>query len=46
MVTGQAAGAAAAVCARNGISPRELERDVSELQKVLLEQGVILYGTY
>lgn len=46
MVTGQAAGAAAAVCARNGITPRELERDVSELQKVLLEQGVILYGTH
>ncbi|NLP36603.1 MAG: FAD-dependent oxidoreductase [Firmicutes bacterium] len=46
MVTGQAAGVAAAVCARKGITPRELEKDVSELQRILLEQGAILYGTH
>lgn len=46
MVTGQAAGVAAAVCAGKGITPRRLEQDVSELQKILLEQGAILYGTH
>lgn len=46
MVTGQAAGVAAAVCARKGITPRELEKDVFELQRILLEQGAILYGTH
>ncbi|MDD3656199.1 MAG: FAD-dependent oxidoreductase [Atribacterota bacterium] len=46
MVTGQAAGVAAALCAKYSISPRNLEKDVSELQKILLEQGAILYGTY
>lgn len=46
MVTGQAAGAAAAVCANKGITPRQLEDDVSELQDILLKQGVILYGTH
>ena len=46
MVTGQAAGAAAAVCANKGITPRQLEADVSELQEILLKQGVILYGTH
>jgi hypothetical protein len=46
MVTGQAAGAAAAVCARKGITPRKLEQDVTELQNILLKQGVILYGTH
>jgi hypothetical protein len=46
MVTGQAAGVAAAVCARKGISPRQLEKDVSELQETLLKQGAILYGTH
>ncbi len=45
MVTGQAAGVAAALCARDGVSPRELEKDVSELQKILKEQGAILDGT-
>jgi len=43
MVTGQAAGVAAAICARKGITPRELENDVSELQKILVEQGVLLH---
>ena len=46
MVTGQAAGAAAAVCAKKGITPRQLEEDVSELQEILLQQGAILYGTH
>ncbi len=45
MVTGQAAGVAAAICATKSISPRELEKDVSELQRILLDQGAILYET-
>ena len=39
MVTGQAAGVAAAVCARKGITPRQLEQDVTELQDILLKAG-------
>ncbi len=46
MVTGQAAGAAAALCAKTGVTPRQLEKDVHQLQEVLLKQGVILYGTH
>jgi hypothetical protein len=46
MVTGQAAGVAAALCAKKGITPRQLEEDVSELQKILVKQGAILYGTH
>lgn len=46
MVTGQAAGAAAGLSVKLGITPRQLEKRVSELQKVLLEQGAILYGTH
>ena len=46
MVTGQAAGVAAGVCARKGITPRQLEDDVSELQEILQKQGAILYGTH
>jgi hypothetical protein len=46
MVTGQAAGVAAALCTKKNITPRELEKDVSELQKILQEQGAILYGTH
>ncbi|MDR0518942.1 MAG: FAD-dependent oxidoreductase [Clostridiales Family XIII bacterium] len=42
MVTGQAAGVAAAICARDGKSPRDIENDYEELQKILLEQNVIL----
>ncbi|MDR2433757.1 MAG: FAD-dependent oxidoreductase [Treponema sp.] len=45
IVTGQAAGAAAALCAKKGITPREMEKDVSELQDVLRKQDVILDGT-
>jgi 2-polyprenyl-6-methoxyphenol hydroxylase-like FAD-dependent oxidoreductase len=46
MVTGQAAGAAAALCVKMGITPRELEKNVPKLQEILLKQGVILYGTH
>ena len=46
MVTGQAAGVAAAICARKGITPRQLEADVTELQDILLKQGAILFGTH
>ena len=46
MVTGQAAGVAAAICARKGITPRQLEQDVTELQQTLLKQGAILSGTH
>ncbi len=42
MVTGQAAGVAAALCVKHSKTPRELETDVSELQKILLEQGASL----
>ncbi len=46
MVTGQAAGVAAAVCARRGITPRKLEEDATVLQDILLKQGAILFGTH
>jgi hypothetical protein len=46
MVTGQAAGAAAALCTKMGVTPRELEKSVPKLQEILLKQGVILYGTH
>ncbi len=45
MLWGQAAGAAAALCVKNNISPREMEQDVSELQAVLKSHGAILDGT-
>jgi hypothetical protein len=46
MVTGQAAGVAAALCVKKGITPRQLEGDVSELQEILVKQGAILTGTH
>lgn len=46
METGQAAGVAAALCARTGATPRALESDVTPLQSALGEQGVILTGTH
>jgi hypothetical protein len=46
MVTGQAAGVAAALSAKQNITPRELEKDVSKLQEILVKQGVILHGTH
>jgi hypothetical protein len=45
MVTGQAAGVAGALCAKKGMTPRELEDNTAELQDILLKQGAILYGT-
>lgn len=45
-VTGQAAGCAAAICAKKGMTPRELENSVGELQQLLIKQGAILYGTH
>jgi len=46
MVTGQAAGVAAGICARKNITPRQLEQDVTELQDILQKQGAILFGTH
>lgn len=46
METGQATGVAAAICVKRGLSPRELEQDVSELQETLQAQGAILFGTH
>jgi hypothetical protein len=46
MVTGQAAGVAAAVCAKKGVTPRQLESDLSEAQDILVKQGAILFGTH
>jgi hypothetical protein len=40
MVEGQAAGTAAAMCARSGIEPKNI--DLEELRQVLMAQGVIL----
>ena len=45
MVTGQAAGVAAALCAKKGPTPRQMEKDVSELQQILVKQGAVLFGT-
>lgn len=42
MVTGQAAGAAAALAVKKGVAPRALEKDIKELQELLVAQGVIL----
>ena len=46
IVWGQAAGAAAALCARKDITPRQMEKDVKELQDILVKQGAILTGTH
>jgi len=43
MVTGQAAGTAAGLCIKKGITPREMEKDVTDLQKFLVDQGAILF---
>jgi hypothetical protein len=42
MVTGQAAGVAAALSVKKGITPRQLEKDVTGLQAILVQQGAIL----
>ena len=46
METGQAAGVAAAISVRSGCTPRQLEDDISEVQKTLEGQGAILFGTH
>lgn len=46
MVTGEAAGTAAALCVRKGITPRQLEDCVEELQAKLRSKGVILDGVH
>ncbi len=46
METGQAAGVAAAISVRSGCTPRQLEDDLSEVQKTLEGQGAILFGTH
>jgi hypothetical protein len=48
VVTGQAAGAAAGLCVKKGVSPRELEAEnhVQDLQTFLRTQGVILDGVH
>ena len=43
MVTGQAAGTAAGLCVKKGVTPRELEGSVSDLQDMLLKQGAVLF---
>ena len=45
MVYGQAAGVAAAVCVKKGVTPRQLEKDVKPLQDILVKQGAVLFGT-
>jgi hypothetical protein len=40
MITGEAAGVAAAMCARQGCTPRDV--DVTHLRRTLADQGVIL----
>ncbi|MDR2665747.1 MAG: FAD-dependent oxidoreductase, partial [Oscillospiraceae bacterium] len=48
MVTGQAAGAAAALCVRLGVTPRQLEAEehIKQLQDILRSQRVILDGVH
>lgn len=47
MVTGQAAGVAAALCVKYDVTPRQLEdiKYIRELQSILVAQGAILHGT-
>ena len=47
MVTGQAAGVAAALCVKRGISPRQMEAEanIKELQAALESQGAIVFKT-
>jgi hypothetical protein len=46
IATGQAAGVAAALCAKKGLTPRQMEKDVKELQDILVKQGAILTRTH
>ena len=45
MVTGQAAGTAAALSVKKGVTPRALQADIKELQENLVGQGAILFET-
>ena len=47
MITGQAAGVAAALCARHDVTPRQLEeiKYVREMQSILILQGAVIHGT-
>lgn len=45
MVTGQAAGTAAALSVKKGVTPRALQSDIKELQDNLVGQGAILFET-
>ena len=45
MVTGQAAGTAAALSVKKDVTPRELQKDIKELQDNLVAQGAILFET-
>ena len=46
MMTGQAAGAAAALAVKKGVTPRDIESEdnIKELQTILKAQGVVLDG--
>lgn len=46
MITGQAAGVAAAVGSAAGLTPRQLEMEIADLQGILVGQGAILVGTH
>ena len=48
VVTGQAAGAAAALAVKHGVSPREIEEEryIAELQDILRGQDVVLDGVH
>jgi hypothetical protein len=42
MAMGEAVGVAAAMCAEQGVTPRQL--DVKQLQNRLINKGIELYG--
>ena len=48
VVTGQAAGVAAGLCVKYGVTPREIEDEkyVKEMQAILKKQGAILDGVH
>ena len=43
-VTGQAAGAAAALAVKKGCTPREIENCVGELQQILIDSGAVVFA--
>ena len=48
VVTGQAAGVAAGLCVKYGVSPREIEDEkyIKEMQDILRKQGAVLEGVH